>query len=87
MYSATIIGCGTSWVPNVLAVPGPAWWLLLQAVLEEVGKWIKSGTSADLDERNDFYAAIYKQVESVSVRLLKPPSVWLLEFVMGFCLH
>ena len=35
-------------------------------MLEEFGKWIKTGTSADLAERNEFYSAIYQQVQNVS---------------------
>ena len=36
-----------------------------QALLEEFGKWIKNGTSANLAERNEFYQAIYQQVYQV----------------------
>ena len=45
---------------------------LLQALLEEFGKWIKPGTQANLAERNTFYQAAYQEVLNVSV-LLCPP--------------
>ena len=51
---------------------------LLQALLEEFGKWIKPGTSADQAERDQFYRAIYQQVLSVSILSLLCPWTWLL---------
>lgn len=39
---------------------------VLQAMLEEFGKWIKPGTRADQAERDQFYSAIYQQVLDVS---------------------
>ena len=38
-----------------------------QAMLEEFGKWIKPGTSADQAQRDEFYSAIYQQVLSVRI--------------------
>lgn len=45
---------------------------MLQALLEEFGKWIKPGTGANLAERDTFYQAAYQEVLNVSV-LLCPP--------------
>ena len=42
----------------------------LQVLLEEFGKWIKTGTSATLAERDRFYQAIYQQVYNVRCFLL-----------------
>ena len=37
----------------------------LQVVLEEFGKWIKPGTSATLAERDEFYQAVYQEIQAV----------------------
>ena len=37
----------------------------LQVLLEEFGKWIKGGTSANLAERDEFYQAVYQEVQNV----------------------
>ena len=42
----------------------------MQVVLEEFGKWIKSGTSANLAERDEFYTAIYQEVSHVCPTVL-----------------
>ncbi len=34
-------------------------------LLEEFGKWIKAGTSANLAERDSFYQAVYQEVQNV----------------------
>lgn len=42
----------------------------MQVVLEEFGKWIKTGTSANLAERDEFYTAIYQEVSNVCMTAL-----------------
>ena len=39
-------------------------------LLEEFGKWIKAGTSANLAERDSFYQAVYQEVQNVRTTML-----------------
>ncbi len=52
-------------IPRFVRVCG----CLMQALLEEFGKWIKPGTSADQAERDSFYQAAYQEVLNVRIYL------------------
>ena len=55
---------------------------VVQLLLEEFGKWVKSGTAADEAQRDAFYTLVYDALQMVSWRPHPSPCVF--EFV---CLH